>query len=114
MSALNTYYKFNPNLVNSLPMKDAMFMSKMVQKGLFVGNIKANVKAQPTDADAAEYFLDNVIERSLNNDNTELFVKLLEVMEGFSPQLRTLAGNIRKELSPGGGGSKVSAGNKLH
>jgi len=99
MPALDVYYEFNPQLINSLPMKDAKFSSQLVKKGLFSGNMKAKVKAQPTDADSAEYFLDNVIEKPLSNEDTEPFEKLLMVMEQFNNQsLKKLARNIRKKL----------------
>jgi len=104
MSALDVYIKFNPQLVNSLPMKDALFTSRLAQKNLFAGNIKAVVKAKLTEADAAEYFLDNVIERPLKNEDsdTEPFEKLLLVMEQFDDQpLRKLARNIREKLGGG-------------
>jgi len=113
MPVLDVYYEFNPQLINSLPMKDVMFSSQLVKKGLFSGNMKAKVKAQPTDADAAEYFLDNAIEKPLSNEDsdTEPFEKLLMVMEQFNNQsLKKLASNIRKKL---GGGNSDTGGRSI-
>jgi len=100
MSALDVYYEFNPKLVNMLPVKDPIFSSKLVQKGMFSGNVKANVKAQPTDADAADYFLDHVIQPPLDNGDIGPFEKLLTVMEQFnSQQLKKLDQTKARECS---------------
>jgi len=117
-SVLDVYYEFNPKLVTILPLHDPIFSSYLVRKGLFSGNTKAMVKAQPTQAGAASYFLDNVIENSLTNDDTEPFEKLLAAMEEFSKQLKAVAGDIRGKLPGGGGGpkvtkAKVSTGNTI-
>ena len=116
MSALDVYYKFNLNLVNGLPVKDPLFSARLLSTGLYSGNLKQKVKAQPTDADAATLFLDEAIERPLTNGDKEPFEKLLTVIEQFNnQQLKKLASEIRKEL-PGGTGSKVgsaSPGNNI-
>jgi len=117
MSALGVYNEFNPKLVNSLPIKDPIFSSKLVQKGMFFGNVKAKVKAQPTDADATEYFLDHVIQPPLENGDTGPFEKLLTVMEQFnSQQLKKLASTIRQSLedvAKASKGDEVGSGGQL-
>ena len=108
MSALDVYYEFNPKLINSLPVKDPIFSEKLLQNGMFSGDVKARVKSQPTDADAAEYFLDHVIQPPLDSGDTGPFEKLLTVMEQFnSQQLKKLASDIRQKLQDG---TKTSGG----
>ncbi|XP_065904547.1 basement membrane-specific heparan sulfate proteoglycan core protein-like isoform X10 [Dysidea avara] len=110
MSALKIYYEFNPKLVNSLPVKDPIFCAKLLQKGMFSGNVKAKMKAQPTDADAAEYFLDHVIQPPLDSGDTGPFEKLLTVMEQFNSQpLKKLASVIRQKLEDTSEGDGASA-----
>ena len=116
MSALEVFEEFFPKLVNKLPMKDPIFSAKLLQKGLFAGNMKAKVKAQPTEADAADYFLDHVIRPPLDNHDQEPFEKLLTVMTQFNNQpLKKLAGTIRQKLeeaatSSGGDGASGAKG----
>jgi len=117
MSVLDVYYEFNPKLVNMLPVKDPIFSSRLVQKGMFFGDVKAKVKAQPTDADAADYFLDHVIQPPLDNGDIGPFEKLLTVMEQFnSQQLKKLASTIRQKLEDAtktSEGDKAGTGGKL-
>lgn len=101
MTALDVLREFYPELVSSLPMKDDVFIDMLDKKGLFFGNVSAAVQSKPTAADAAVYFIDNVIERSLRGSSvyTELFEKLLVVMEEFNTQsLKQLATSIKQKL----------------
>ena len=102
MSALDVYYEFSPKLVNSLPVKNPIFCAKLLQKGMFSGDVKARVKSQPTDAEAAEYFLEHVIQPPWDSGDTGPFEKLLTVMEQFNSQpLKILASMIRQKLEDG-------------
>ena len=104
------YGEYSVNLVNGLPVKDPIFSAKLLQIGLFSGNIKQRVKSQPTDADAAEYFLDHVIQPPLEGGDKGPFEKLLTVMEQFNnPQLKKMASEIRLKLAGGAGPKVVSA-----
>ena len=64
--------------------------------------MSATVQSKPTSADAAAYFIDNVIERSLSGSFVyiEVFEKLLAVMEEFNTQpLKQLSSSIRQQLA---------------
>ena len=101
MTALDVLHEFYPELVSSLPMKNNVFIEMLDKKDLFFGNMSAVVQSKPTSADAAAYFIDNVIERSLSGSfvYTEIFEKLLVVMEEFNTQpLKQLASSIRQKL----------------
>ena len=101
MTALDVLHEFYPDLVTSLPMKNDMFIEMLDKKGLFFGNMSATVQSKPTSADAAAYFIDNVIERSLSGSFVyiEVFEKLLAVMEEFNTQpLQLLSSSIRQQL----------------
>ena len=101
MSVVKVYRDFYSWLVTALPMKDAIFLSNLMEKHLFFGNVKSTVGAQPTQEKAAEYFLDNVIGPSLNTNDDEPFNKLLLVMQDFSPQLEKIANKIMQSLDEG-------------
>jgi len=90
---------FNEKLITCLPMKDVTFLAKLNSKGLFPGDLKAQVKSQPTSTEAADYFLDNKIMVDLKNDNDESLIQLLSAMEEFDISLKSIAEEIKKKLS---------------
>ena len=99
MDAKKIFKEFNPKLVHSLPLQDSYFMAKLTQQDLFYGNLKEEVMAARTQADAAANFLYKVVERSLDIDDTEPFDKLLLVMEEFDNlTLNKLAKEIKQNL----------------
>jgi len=79
-SAKDVLIQFAPQLLEVMPMGDAIFISRLFAADLLPGNLKAEIKSLPTSADKADYFLDHMIFPNLNNDNTNLR-KLLTVME---------------------------------
>ena len=91
-----TIQKFYLELVQTLPMKDAIFRSMLYSAGLLPGNLKDEVQSKPTRADRAEYFLDQGIKNNITN-----FTKLLEVMEKRKDDnnLMELVRQIRNEIS---------------
>ena len=98
MSFVEVFRKFTAKLVTSLPMKDVVFLAKLNAKGLFSGNLKAQVKAMSTAAEATDHFLDNKIEKDLINGYNDSFLQLLSVMEEHSESLKKLATEIKEEL----------------
>ena len=92
------FKQFNLNLITSLPMKDVVFLAKLNAKDLFSGSLKAQVKAMPTATEAADYFLDNKIEKDLINGTNESFLQLLSVMEEYNESLKVLATKIKGKL----------------
>jgi len=97
MASMEVFYKFNEQLL-SLPMRDVTFLAKLTRRGLLPGDLKDQVKEKSSLAEAADHFLDNSIKKYLKNDKEESFDKLLSAMEEYSPQLRTLAAEIRDHL----------------
>ena len=99
MATLAVCTSFYLKLVTSLPMKNTVFVAALKSKGLFSGDLKANMKALPTATEAAEYFLDNKIEKDLMNDNIDSFLQLLSVMDEYVDQsLNELATEIKGKL----------------
>jgi len=108
---MDIFTQFYPQLVSSLPMKDVQFTAYLKQKDLFSGNTKSKVKSEPTPQEGAEYFLDNVIEPPLKNDNTGPFKDMLSAMEEFnSKPLQELASTIRQKLEGGAIGNSSASG----
>ena len=91
------YEWFYPDLLRCLPMADTHFYAKLEKKNLFFGDLSAEVN---TEAQKATHFLRNAIDRSLQNENTEPFAGLLEVMEKCDNEdCKILAKEIKIYLS---------------
>ena len=75
-------------------MKDAIFVSHLIR--LLPGNLKAEVEAKPTPADAAAWFLDKGIKPAVESADNEPFIFLLSVMEKFG--LKNLCASIKAEI----------------
>ena len=99
MDYLKVLKDFNVKLVTSLPMKDVVFLATLNQNGLFSGDLKAELKAKSTAPQAADYFLDNKIEKDLINGNNNSFLQLLSAMEEYNSSLKTLVTEINQVLS---------------
>ena len=99
--SLAVFTHFNENLITSLPMKDVTFLAKLNSKGLFPGDLKAQVKSQSTSTEAADYLLDNKIAVDLKNGNDESFMQLLSAMEEYNSSVESTAKEIRRKLSEG-------------
>lgn len=115
MSALDVYTEFLPKLTSVLPIKDPTFTARLVQKGLFAGNMKAKVRSFSTEAEANEYFLEKVVEDPLKDEDDpdlEPLEKLLSIMKAYSKSLRKLAESISEELSSSGGSGGGSGGSR--
>ena len=99
MEYLKVLKDFNVKLITSLPMKDVVFLATLNQKGLFSGNIKAELKAKSTSTEAADYFLDHKIEKDLANGNNDSFLQLLSAMEEYNTSLKPLVTEINQVLT---------------
>ena len=94
------YERFYPDLLKSLPITDPLFYKDLEKNNLFFGNLSDEVKAKDTEAEKAEHFLQNAIDHSLKNDNTEPFASLLEVMKNFDNEdCKSLAKEIKVFLA---------------
>ena len=100
MSAISVFHQFYPELVASLPMKDDVFIDMLEKKGLSSGaNWKERLQLHRVSAQAACYFLDQMIEPGLRIGNTVSFEKMLSVMEEFNcDMVNQLATRIRLAL----------------
>ena len=91
------YDEFYPQLVSSLPMKDAIFVSHLVK--LLPGDRKGEVKSKPTEAEAATCFLDKEITPAVESGDIESFTILLSVMESYGGlHVKKLAKQIKQEI----------------
>ena len=87
--------EYNVRLIKNLPMKDAVFFSKLSRAGLLSsGNLKAEVRAESTSADAATHFLHEAIK------SLEDLKELVEVMQksGFR-ELKKIATEMEQEIN---------------
>ena len=99
---LDVFQQFSCQLVDTLPMDDVRFITKLYSERLLPGNLKSQVKAQKTSADKAALFLDSVIEPSVTSDGGSSFDKLLNVMMDSEYQhVKELAKQIRSNQSKG-------------
>ena len=90
--AFETYYE---KLVDSLPMKNEMFMADLTS--LCSDDLKANLAVLLTRSAQAICFLENEIKVPLDDDYIEPFTELLSIMENFDDiQLQMLAQEIQQ------------------
>ena len=96
MSTLREVYNSHNVQLLDLPMNEAKFIAALEQVGLFPGNSLAKVKAQSTPAEAAQYFLDNIIDKAWTDDDTNTQLdELLTVMKKWcDPAIQSLAYQI--------------------
>ena len=100
MEVKKVYNEFNPTLVTVLPLKDPCFFAKLTQQDLFSGNLKGEVMAESTQADASTCFLYKAIERPLQVGDSEPFKKLLIVMDECDDStIKKLAKDIKHKMT---------------
>ena len=99
MSHSDVYANFNVDLVQQLKMKDPIFIAMLTKQKLFFGELKAKVREQSTEAEASSLFLYEVIERSLESNDPEPFMKLLSAMDQFGGPLEKLSTAMKKCLN---------------
>ena len=81
-------------------MNDTVFITKLSELELLPGNMDAAIQAQATQVDKAKYFIDFVINPSLDTaDNSEYPERLLVAMKesGFS-HVSDLANKMTSEI----------------
>ena len=91
-------------------MKDPIFVSNLCQ--LLPGDLKGKVDSKTTQAEAATYFLDNVIKPTVDTQcgDTESFNILLSAMESYgSIPLGKLAQTIKEEIQRALGNSAIAS-----
>ena len=76
-----TFEKYTERLIKCLPMDDTSFVAKLSDNELLLEDMNYQLKALPTQATKASYFLDHVIKPALDIDDTSVFEKLLSAME---------------------------------
>jgi len=89
-----TLNEYQRRLLSSLPMDDDNFVAMLDKNNFFVGNNKATMKAKETEVNKASYFLEYIIERHVD----AYFVRLLNVMEVYGGDERSLAREIKEKL----------------
>ena len=92
------FYKFHSQLISSLPMKDALFLSH-IHTLLLPLSFKQEVQLKTKAAEAACFFLDKRIRCALEVGETTEFAALLQKMETYNNiSLKELAQTIKKDL----------------
>jgi len=86
------YYRLE--LLKILPMDDTVFKSLLIQNKFLIGHQKATLMAQPTRAEKASYFLNNIIGHHIE----VYFETLLNVMEAYGDPVTTLAQEIKEKM----------------
>ena len=93
------FQQFYPELVQTLPMGDAIFMAILYSRDLLPGNLKEHIESLPTSVDKSSHFLDHVIKPSVNSGDASRFDELLNVMEDSEYQgVKELAKLIRDSI----------------
>ena len=99
MAQKEVYKTYIEKLVKCLPMDDTLFTTKLSTHKLLPGNTDSQLKALPTQATKAAYFLDHVIKPALDIDDVSSFDDLLSVMEhcGYA-HMEKLSHEIRSKI----------------
>ena len=98
----SVYEKYDKKLMKCLPMEDTVFLANLFKYKLLSGYIMNALKALPTEASKAYYFLDQVIKPALDTDDNSSFNNLLSVMENCdNMNVAALACEIKAELNKG-------------
>ena len=94
------FQQFYSKLVETLPMDDAVFTTKLFSNNLLPGDLKNQLKlVHRTSAEKAVLFLDSAVKPSVTSDDGSSFDKLLHVMEDIEYQrVKELAEEIRTSL----------------
>ena len=83
-------------------MNDILFLELLKVQNLLPGDLQEQIQSKSTTAEKSAWFLDHVIEPSLNIDNVALLYKLLSVMSDEidlkSDLLKQLAAEIAQKL----------------
>ena len=97
---MRVFQQFYSELVETLPMDDAVFIAELFSNDLLPGDLKNHLKLlHRTSADKAALFLDSVIEPSVTSNGGSSFDKLLNVMEDSEYQhVKEVAKQIRTNL----------------
>ena len=85
---------YQVQLLQTLPMNDAIFKALLIQNNFFSGDQNATLNAQLTEAKKASYFLDSIIGRDVDR----YFETLLNVMEVFGDPVAALAREIKEKI----------------
>ena len=86
-------------LVTVLPMNDVKFTTRLKRKKILPDSVDAHIKSLPTESDKADYYLNNVIKKSLDIDETAEFENLLTVMEKCEyPHIERLTVKMKSDL----------------
>ena len=113
------YEKFY-SAFDKLPMEDSKFIADLVSANLFTGDLRNEVKAQPTQAKKAIHFLDNAISPYIVDDDDDVdlepLYKLLKVMEKYGGVVKKLAEKIKTAIphSESGGACSSSSENGMY
>ena len=96
---LKVYEKNLTKLVNALPMDDVTFTTQLRSKKILPAGVNAHIKSLPIVSDKADYYLNNVIKKSLDIGEITEFKNLLTVMEKCEySHIERLANKMKLDL----------------
>ena len=111
MAHLKVYEKYFEKLVTVLPMDDVQFIARLTANHLLPSGVDDYIKSLPTKSDKAYHLLKNIINSSLDIDETKEFTNLIATMEkcGY-PHIEKLANQMKSELQIKLKGNYILAG----
>ena len=99
---MKVYQNNTEKLVTVLPMNDVKFATRLKENKILPDSVDAHIKSLPTESDKADYYLNNVIKKSLDIDETAEFENLLTVMEKCGhASVEKLATKMKSDLYKG-------------
>ena len=78
---MEVYEKNLGKLVKVLPMNDVEFTTQLKSNKILPDGVDAHIKSLPTESDKVDYYLKNVVKKSLDIGDTEELNNLIIVME---------------------------------
>ena len=96
---IKVYEKNIEKLIKVLPMDDVTFTTQLKSNKILPDGVAAHFKSLPTESEKVDYYLKNVIKKSLDIGATTEFKNLLTVMEkcGYR-HIERLASTMKSDL----------------
>lgn len=102
MSAMEVYKLHYVHLVKLLPMDDAVFIAELYSRDVLTDHDRDLILSQSTRANKALVFLNNTIQPSMHQNDSEKLYQLLECMENSDfTVVKELAQRIKGKLHSG-------------
>jgi len=94
------YTSFIAKLVRNLPMNDEAFIKTLLDEHFLPGNTSSTIESLATQAEKSLYFLNHIIEPSLDVGLTSSFDTLIDIMSNHTEtDVQKLAAKIKDEIT---------------